>query len=127
MKGWLGRLPLRVRLVAGFVVAMLVLLTAAGAFVYWRVEYALDRRLDSDLKNATTAIAPLVSATGDVDSPSADATGAGWQVLTAEGEVIDSGGPAPDHPLLSEHRLPTSGHRTYDVGSLLPVSRAPYR
>ena len=30
--GW----PLRLRLVAGFAAAMLVLLTAAGAFVYWR-------------------------------------------------------------------------------------------
>ena len=34
----LSRWPLRLRLVAGFAAAMLVLLTAAGAFVYWRVE-----------------------------------------------------------------------------------------
>ena len=125
--GRLARLPLRTRLVAGFLAAMLVLLTVAGAFVYWRVQYALDRGLDGDLENATTAIAPLVSATGDVDSPSADATGAGWQVLTPDGVVLDSGGPAPDRPLLSHRLLPTSGHRTYDVGTLLPASRAPYR
>ena len=47
MRDRAGGLPLRVRLVAGFVVAMLVLLSAAGAFVYWRVEYALDRGLDT--------------------------------------------------------------------------------
>jgi signal transduction histidine kinase len=127
MRDRLGRLPLRVRLVAGFVVAMLVLLSAAGAFVYWRVEYALDRGLDLDLTNATTAITPLIGPGGDVDSPSADATGAGWQVLSADGDVIDFGGPAPDRPLLREGQLPTSGDRTYDVGSLLPASRQPYR
>ena len=49
---------LRVRLVAGFSVAMLVLLVAAGAFVYWRVEYALDRGLDTELEQATAVIAP---------------------------------------------------------------------
>jgi signal transduction histidine kinase len=127
MRSRLGRLPLRTRLVAGFLVAMLVLLSAAGAFVYWRVEYALDRGLDTELENAATAITPLVAANGDVDSPAADATGAGWQVLTAEGVVLDSGGPAPDRPLLRERQLPQSGHRTYDVGSLLPFSKAPYR
>ncbi|MGW5672172.1 hypothetical protein, partial [Micromonospora sp. NPDC003776] len=39
-----GGLPLRVRLVAGFAAAMLVVLTGAGAFVYLRVRYALDLR-----------------------------------------------------------------------------------
>ncbi|MFL6150745.1 MAG: hypothetical protein ACJ72B_00030, partial [Ornithinibacter sp.] len=64
----MSRLPLRVRLVAGFVVAMLVLLTAAGAFVYWRVEYALDRGLDTELDQATAVITPLV---GPTAAPSA--------------------------------------------------------
>jgi two-component system OmpR family sensor kinase len=43
------RLPLRARLVAGFVVVMLVVLTAAASFVFWRVQVALDHRLDDDL------------------------------------------------------------------------------
>jgi hypothetical protein len=38
-----------VRLVAGFALVMLAVLTAAGGFVYWRVELALDRTLDEDL------------------------------------------------------------------------------
>jgi signal transduction histidine kinase len=125
------RLPIRVRLVAGFSVAMFVLLTAAGAFVYWRVEYALDRGLDTELARAGAVITPLVGTDGVVGSPAAaDATGLAWQVLGTDGEVLDSGGPAPAKPLLSATQLGTvgsSGHRTFDVGSLLPISDEPYR
>src|SRR4249919_1565155 len=96
-----SRLSLRIRLVAGFSAAMLVLLIGAGAFVYWRVEYALDRGLDSELKQATSVIVPLVGVDGTVSSPeAADATGVAWQVLDAGGDVLDSGGPAPSRPLL---------------------------
>src|SRR3954453_3909414 len=52
------QLPIQARLTAGFAVAMLVLLTAAGAFVYSRVRYALDLRLNEDL----TARAAQISA-----------------------------------------------------------------
>ena len=126
----MSRLPLRVRLVAGFVVAMLVLLTAAGAFVYWRVEYALDRGLDAELDQATAVIAPLADASGQVSSPeSADATGAGWQVLDESGQVLDSGGPAPAAALVSASDLTGvgSGAVTRDIGTLLPAAEAPYR
>ena len=124
----LRRLPLRVRLVAGFSAAMLVLLTAAGAFVYWRVQYALDRGLDSELAAARSVIAPLVGADGSVSAPAAaDATGTGWQVLDADGTVLDAGGPAPDRPLLPRSELPDGGTATVDVGTMLPVGGTPYR
>ena len=124
----LRRLPLRVRLVAGFAAAMLVLLTAAGAFVYWRVEYALDRGLDTELTSARTVIAPLVGPDGSVASAaSADATGTAWQVLAADGTVLDSGGPAPARPLVRASDLPARGTRTLDVGTLLPIADAPFR
>ncbi|QWF20609.1 HAMP domain-containing histidine kinase [Nocardioides sp. LMS-CY] len=126
-----SRLPLRVRLVAGFSVVMLVLLTAAGAFVYWRVEYALDRGLDTELASAASVIAPLVGADGTVaPRDAADATGVGWQVLAHDGTVLDWGGPASATPLVSESRLDQvgeSGVRTFDVGSLLPAADTPYR
>jgi signal transduction histidine kinase len=126
----MSRLPLRVRLVAGFVVAMLVLLTAAGAFVYWRVEYALDRGLDTELDQATAVITPLVDASGTVTSPeAADATGTGWQVLDDTGHVLDSGGTAPAAALISAAELARSGSGplTKDIGKLLPVADKPYR
>ncbi len=126
----MSRLPLRVRLVAGFVVAMLVLLTAAGAFVYWRVEYALDRGLDAELDQATAVITPLVDASGQVTSPeAADATGAGWQVLDETGAVVDSGGTAPTDPLVRAADLDRVGGSalTEDIGKLLPIADKPYR
>lgn len=124
----LRSLPLRTRLVAGFAAAMLVLLTAAGGFVYWRVQYALDRGLDTELTSARSVIAPLVGADGTVASPgAADATGTAWQVLGADGTVLDSGGPAPARPLVRASELPTDATRTLDVGTLLPVADAPFR
>ena len=125
-----SRLPLRVRLVAGFSVAMLVLLSAAGALVYWRVEYALDRGLDTELEQATDVIAPLVRPDGTVSSPdSANATGTGWQVLDHGGDVLDAGGPAPEKSLVSESQLDRVGTSTHtiDVGTFLPASDEPYR
>jgi signal transduction histidine kinase len=117
-------------LVAGFVVAMLVLLTAAGAFVYWRVEYALDRDLDTELDQATAVITPLVDTTGQVtSSEAANATGAGWQVLDHTGHVADSGGTAPTAALVSAADLARvdAGKLTQDIGELLPVADEPYR
>ena len=123
-------LPLRVRLVAGFVVAMLVTLTAAGAFVYWRVEYALDRGLDTELAQATRVLTRLVEDSGSVSSSgAADATGAGWQVLDRGGHVIDSGGTAPAAPLVPAADLADvgTGVLTEDIGELLPIAEKPYR
>jgi two-component system, OmpR family, sensor kinase len=126
-----SRLSLRFRLVAGFSAAMLVLLTAAGAFVYWRVEYALDRGLDTELESATGVIEPLIGRDGTVSSEdAANATGAGWQVLRADGSVLDSGGPAPSNSLISESRLREVGDggvHTFDVGGFLPAAEEPFR
>lgn len=129
LDGRLRTLPLRVRLVAGFAAAMLVLLTAAGAVVYWRVQYALDRGLDTEISSARSVITPLVGGDGSVASPdAADATGTAWQVLDSSGVVLDSGGPAPDRPLLRASELPRGGTTTLDVGSMLPVDGAtPFR
>jgi two-component system, OmpR family, sensor kinase len=110
---------------------MMLLLTAAGAFVYWRVQYALDRGLDTELKTATGVIEPVVRSDGVVTSPAtANATGTGWQVLDRTGDVVDSGGPAPSKSLVSASRLDRvgkSGFNTFDVGSFLPIANEPYR
>lgn len=126
----LSRLPLRVRLVAGFSVASLVVLVAAGIFVYWRVDYALDRALDTELTQARRALEPLVGPEGRIRSrPAADATGVPWQVLDANGAVLDRGGPAGTTPLLSTSRLArvTTTPRTFNVGDFLPAAAEPYR
>lgn len=125
-----SRLSLRMRLVAGFSAAMLAVLLAAGSFVYWRVDYALDRGLDTELAQATGALDPLVGADGRVANRSAAvATGVAWQVLDATGAVLDHGGPSGTAGLVSAGQLARVGStsRTYNVGDFLPVSRDPYR
>jgi signal transduction histidine kinase len=130
LRARLTRLPLRVRLVAGFAVAMLVLLAAAGAFVYWRVEYALDRGLDTELDQAAGTLTPLVTPSGTVSSrDTADATGAVWQVLDDSGRVLDHGASAPERALVSPDVVTAvrSGTLTRDLGPLLPAAAKPYR
>jgi two-component system, OmpR family, sensor kinase len=119
-------LPLRVRLVAGFSAAMLVVLVAADAFVYWRVDYALDRGLDSDLSHARSALEDGVRATGRVDdAAAATAVGAVFQVLAADGRVLQRGPGTPDRALVPLDRLGAEDH--VNVGALLPVSPDPLR
>ena len=97
----LSRIPLRQRLVAGFVATMVVLLLGAGAFVYWRVQYALDRNLDADLERAATAIAPHVTSNGELPAGDANlATIDGFQVLDARGVVLSHDGRLSTTPAL---------------------------
>lgn len=126
----LARLPLRIRLVAGFSAAMFVVLLAAGGFVYWRVEYALDRSLDRELSQADTTLVSLLGPGGEVsDRSAAEATGVAWQVLDASGTVLDHGGPATTTPMVDARQLARVGSasRTFGDGDLLPVSRKSYR
>ena len=126
----MSRLPLRVRLLAGFSATMLVVLMAAGAFVYWRVEYALDRGLDTELDQAMTTLVPLVTADGQVpDEESADATGVAWQVVTPDGQVLARGGPAGSRTMVGGSVLDRAaeGEVTADVGRFLPAGDVAYR
>ena len=128
--GRASRLPLRLRLVAGFSLATLVVLLAAGTFVYWRVDYALDRDLDTELVQASSTLGSLVRPTGRIsDRSAAEATGVAWQVLAADGRVVDAGGPAGPRPLVTPLQLTRvrSTAATYDVGRFLLGSPKPYR
>ncbi len=88
-----SRIPLRRRLVAGFIATMFVLLTGASAFVYWRVQYALDHNLDTSLERAARAIAPHLTATGTLPANDANlATIDGFQVLAPDGQVLGHDG-----------------------------------
>ena len=50
-----GDRPIVTRLVAAVAATMTVVLLVASAFVFWRVEYALNRQLNQDL-NASHAV-----------------------------------------------------------------------
>lgn len=126
----LSRLPLRVRLVAGFAAAMLVVLCAAGSFVYWRVSVALDSRLDADLAATASALMPLVTASGRLSrAPTFLAPSEGYQVLDGQGRVLSHDPALGATPALDRTgaAAATEAPVYRDVGALLPVSDRPLR
>lgn len=107
-RGW-ARLPVRLRLVGGFVLAMLLLLASAGAFVLWRVEVSLDRTLDTELAAVNQELHDAIiehpdqSAAALADLPAATVA----QLLDGRGGVVASTPSArglvllrPDHPVV---------------------------
>lgn len=128
--GRLSRLPLRVRLVAGFSATMLLVLTAAAAFVYWRVQYAVDHRLNTELAKTARVVAPLVTSTGEIsDDDALHAAGDHYQVLDRAGHVLTADKTAGPRPLLnrSEIRAALRHPLRKDVGEFLPASDRPLR
>jgi two-component system OmpR family sensor kinase len=127
-----GRLPLRVRLVAAFAMAMLVVLTGAGAFVYLRVRYALDLRLNEDLAAQSGQLVGLARS-GALPSASGRQTatvpGAYYQLLDAGNHVVAASPTLPGPSLLHPGELTAALHNTVraDRGELLPISARPLR
>jgi heavy metal sensor kinase len=60
----LARLPIRLRLLLTFVVAMTAVLSAIGLFLYARVGAALDRTIDQSLRARATDVVALVRQAG---------------------------------------------------------------
>lgn len=127
---WPRRLPLKVQLVAGFSATMLVVLLAAGLFVYWRVQFALDRQVDDDLTETSQRLVPLVSSSGAL-LPSATAAdrSAIYQVLTRQGLLVSGSSAAGTTPLVSPAEAGTAVEAPvrHDIGALLPIKNHPLR
>ncbi len=126
----LSRLPLRARLVAGFSATMLLVLTAAGGFVFWRVQYALDHRLNTELAKTAGVVAPLVTSMGEISNDDAlRAAGDHYQVLDRTGRVLTADKTAGPTPLLTPDEVRSALRRPLrkDIGELLPASDRPLR
>jgi signal transduction histidine kinase len=86
-----SRLPIRLRITAAFAVAMLLVIGAAGLFVYLRLEDDLDENIHANLDTRAQAVA----AAGSADAGAAEEGEEGFaQVLTRDGRVLDSAGGA---------------------------------
>ncbi|MBA2559120.1 MAG: HAMP domain-containing histidine kinase [Propionibacteriales bacterium] len=122
--GRLSRLSLRLRLVAGFAAAMLVVLSAAGSFVYWRVQFALDRELNSELVDTSSRLAPQVTPSGRLHDQSALLGGERYQVFDARGRVLSHSPSGPAQALLDPTEVRQALDRPVfrDIGELLPGS-----
>lgn len=82
----MSRLPIRVRLTAAFALAMLVVLAAAGAFVYLRLRSDLNSSLDSFLRSRAQSVASGRPGTGEErEDAFAQRLGAGGRVVAAAG------------------------------------------
>lgn len=115
----LRRLPLRFRLIAGFATAMLIVLAGAGAFVYLRVRYALDLRLNEDLSAQAGQLTTSLAHGG----PPAVTTGTGYQLLDADNHVVAAGAGLTGGSLLNDGQLSTARAGTVraDRGPLFPI------
>ncbi|MDX6584435.1 MAG: hypothetical protein QOI10_3619 [Solirubrobacterales bacterium] len=71
---------------------MLVVLVAAGGFVWWRVEYALDHRFDQDLASRTSDLQQAARRAAPAQAlASLRDQGRLGQLVTADGTILASG------------------------------------
>ena len=90
-----ARLPIRVRVTLAFTAAMAILLLAAGAFLYVRLDNALDDTVDQGLRGRADDLTVLIGRSG---SSLSEATGSPLteqgesiaQVLDQRGAIVDS-------------------------------------
>ena len=78
----LRRLPIRLRLTLAFAAAMALVLAGTGAFVYFRMENALDQSVDQGLRSRASDLTALVRQADE------GLTQAGRSPLTERGENI---------------------------------------
>ena len=114
-----GRRPIVTRLVVAVALAMAAVLLGASAFVFWRVQFALDRQLDQDLAAWRAVTLPAVR---DGVVPPQDTPGQTVQVYDRRGRLVGGDrGSVPD--LLTPARVRdvlAEGTERYDLGRLLP-------
>jgi signal transduction histidine kinase len=123
------RVPLRLRLVAGFVGAMLVLLGSAGAFVVWRVEVALDRTLDTELTAVDANVRDALSEHPGEPAAAFDDLPARTlaQLVDRSGTVLASSPSAADAPLLTASQAAGAGSQRLEPGSFLSRDASRHR
>lgn len=119
-----GDRPIVTRLVLAVAVTMTAVLLIAGAFVFWRVGYALNRQLDQDLDAYQQVVQRAIS-TGA--TPPTDTPGQSYQVYDPQGRVIAGNATTRlvDQDTLAQAATGTEFRE--DVGNLLPPTDHPYK
>jgi two-component system, OmpR family, sensor kinase len=64
----MSRIPTRVRLTVAFALAIAIVLTALGSFLYFRLRSSLDEQLDAGLRAHAEAVAAIVRRGGELQS-----------------------------------------------------------
>lgn len=108
------------RLVRNVAVAMLLVLMASSGFVFWRVQHALDRQLNRDLRSYHDVVTQAVRTQTDVPTQT---PGQSYQVFDRRGRVTIGSSKTPVPLLLEPKSLSKvrSGKTVYvDRGGFLP-------
>jgi two-component system, OmpR family, sensor kinase len=103
-------MPIRLRLALASALAMTVLLTIAGSFLYWRLASDLSRSLNQELRQRAADLSVLVGSPG---RPLAGEAGSGLvergedfaEFVAADGRVLESTATLHDAVLLSPAEL----------------------
>ena len=98
----MSRLPIRVRLTLAFALAMAVVLTAVGAFLYFRLGSSLDEAVDEGLQARTAEVVRQVR-NGESVTAGGDPDERFVQVLDHRGEIVAATGVS--EPLLASEAL----------------------
>ncbi len=118
-----GRRPIVTRLVLAVAVAMTAILLLSSGFVFWRVEYALDRQLDQDLAAWRSVVLP---AAREGRPPPTDTPGLTYQLYAAapaRGAATVLGGNTTVAPLLTPPQVAEVSAGTdldLDTGRVFP-------
>jgi signal transduction histidine kinase len=113
------RLPIRVRVAAAFAVAMGVVLTATGLFLYARLGSDLNRSINQDLRlrgqDVSALLAdPAASLAGESRGRLIETGESFAQLVDPHGRVLDSTRPIGRHPLLTAPAVRrASRHETF--------------
>ena len=119
-----GDRPIVTRLVLAVALTMTAVLLLAGAFVFWRVGYALNRQLDQDL-DAYQQVVQAAIAAGN--TPPTDTPGQSYQVYDTQGRTIAGNATIRLADKDTQARAVTGIEVREDVGSLLPPTDHPYK
>ena len=125
----LRRLPLRLRVTAGFAIVMAAVLAATGMLLFTLVRGRLDRTIDHGLRSRAADVAALVKQ-ADTGLREADRGARGLdiaQILTARGHILDATPGAPRQPLLGRADLARAQRATIVIQRVAAPAAPPVR
>lgn len=120
----MGERPIVTRLVLAVAAAMTVVLVAAAAFVYWRVQFALNRQLDQDLTAYQQVVQKTVRSGGAAPR---DTPGESYQVYDAGGRVIGGDGRGRLVDRATSTAAFNGSTQKVNVGRFIPPTDIAYR